>query len=180
MKAENGLKKCSKCGEVKAVEEFSRCKKYSDELNCRCKNCDKEYSDARKDARRDYFKEYRNKNREKLAESSKSYRTINKEKIYNRNTEYRACNFDRISKYQRKYSNINKERICSQRKNYRYINRDRLKGTYISLVESLSDRYVKQIIRTCTRLAPPLIPPELIEIKRTILKTKRLCKTLKN
>ena len=48
MKAVDGLKKCSKCGEVKGVEEFGKDKNRSDGLYHMCKSCksriDKLYS----------------------------------------------------------------------------------------------------------------------------------------
>ena len=39
MKAVDGLKKCSKCGEVKKVEEFGIHSYSSDGYKCRCKSC---------------------------------------------------------------------------------------------------------------------------------------------
>ena len=43
MKAENGLKKCSKCGEVKGVEEYSKDVHRKDGLHNTCRKCRSEY-----------------------------------------------------------------------------------------------------------------------------------------
>lgn len=47
------MKTCPKCKESKPLSDFSRCKKASDGLQYRCKECVKEYMRARHEARRD-------------------------------------------------------------------------------------------------------------------------------
>ena len=44
-----GYKRCSKCGEVKPVGEFSRNKSTKDRLRSECKECEKEYRKETKD-----------------------------------------------------------------------------------------------------------------------------------
>jgi hypothetical protein len=47
-------------------------------------------------------------------------------------------------------------------------------------VANTSDRYIKRLFISKEKLPRELITPELIECKRLIIKTKRLCKTLSN
>ena len=50
-------KKCTKCGEVKPLDEFSKNSRNNDGLNYRCRECDAVYQ-----------REWRSKNREKQSE----------------------------------------------------------------------------------------------------------------
>ncbi len=120
-------KKCSKCDEVKSIDDFHVRKQAlrkdgtrKSKLDIYCKKC-----------KREYLKEYRKKN---------------KEKINNRNRAYIANN---------------KKQILEKRKYYR----DTLKDTYIK-VQLLNNGFPSEVINE-----------NLIETKRIILKTKRLCKT---
>ena len=66
-------KRCSKCGEEKALCEFSKNKSTKDGLRSLCKTCDKAYKQA---------------NKEKIAEQNKAYYEENKDKI----AEQKAAN----------------------------------------------------------------------------------------
>jgi len=80
-------KRCSKCGEEKALCEFSKNKSTKDGLRSLCKTCDKAYKQA---------------NKEKIAEQRKAYRQANKEKIAEQNKTYTQANKDKRSVYQKK------------------------------------------------------------------------------
>lgn len=70
MKAENGLKKCSKCGEVKGVEEYYKYSKSKDRLSYQCKECDKSR-----------IRVYYTENRDRIISSKKIYSHSNRQKI---------------------------------------------------------------------------------------------------
>ena len=70
MKIAEGMKRCSKCGEVKPVGEFGKSKVSKNGLQSRCKEC---------------FKKYYEENKEKIAEYRENIVIINKE-AYNINT----------------------------------------------------------------------------------------------
>ena len=127
------MKTCTKCGEVKPLDEFYR---WSDI----CKNCKIEYQ-----------KIYSSENSEKIKKSKKIYRSENSEKIKESQKIYRSENSEKAKEYQKIYRSENTEKV-----------------KYIEIKQNLK----RQIGATP--------PPELVEIKVLINKTKRLCKTLKN
>jgi len=51
-------KLCSKCGKVKSLDEFSKCKAYKDGKQLYCKACNKKTNDKYNEKNREYFKEY--------------------------------------------------------------------------------------------------------------------------
>ena len=154
MKSENGLKKCSKCGEVKGVEDYRKDNQKSDGLYSSCRLC--------------------------VSIAYKNYYIINSHKVRELSLLYNSNNRLKVQLSTKKYRNKNKDRLNELQKKYRMENKDDRKRKYISDVASLTDTYVKGVICCGSKIPAIFIPPELIEIKRTILKTKRLCKTLKN
>jgi len=81
------MKKCSKCGGIKSIDEFHKDKYNKDGLRCSCKNCVKKYDSK-------YYKIYYKKNRAKLIMKTKEYRMANPEW----SKEYRKKNEKRIAK----------------------------------------------------------------------------------
>jgi hypothetical protein len=108
-------KKCTKCGEVKSLDEFGNDKSSKDGKQFRCKICNKEYRKKNKEKIKEYKKEYYSKNKEKIkvknSENGKEYRKKNKEKIKVKNKEYRKMNVKRMKKRDKKYRENNKEKI---------------------------------------------------------------------
>lgn len=88
MKIEN--KKCSKCGELKTINEFCKNKYTKDNYNCWCKDCCNKLSEIWRKNNPDKAKELRDKwyinNPEKLKRSCKRWRDNNSKKVkeYNR------------------------------------------------------------------------------------------------
>ena len=75
-------KKCTKCGEVKQIECFSKCKPNKDGYQYRCKSC---------------IKQYREENKERISERSKQWREENKEYF----KQYREENKERLNEYRK-------------------------------------------------------------------------------
>ena len=109
---EQATKKCSKCEEVKLLDEFHRSKGEPDGYNFWCKVCKKQYNQNNKkniSAQKaqhyqdnkerigECHKRYYQNNKEGLLEYSRQYYQNNKEKVY----EYGVENRDRINKRQR-------------------------------------------------------------------------------
>ena len=84
MKAENGLKKCSKCGEVKEVKEFGMHKARADGLCNYCKEC-----------KSDIDKEYRHSIPEKHRENNRVWWRLSKQRILYTQNEIRERLGDR-------------------------------------------------------------------------------------
>lgn len=82
------MKKCTKCGEEKSLEEFNKDKTRKDGLDRQCKACRKQYREVNRKKIAERDKRYRESNREKILEREKQYRQENREKI----KQYREAN----------------------------------------------------------------------------------------
>ena len=160
MKAVDGLKRCSKCGDVKGVDNFYKNKKYSDGLWSSCKLCSKKQSSV-----------YASKNREKMREYSKLYRLSNLEKFSRYSLKYNRKNKDSIREW---YQNNREKILANRRINIQNINASRRRSCML-----LKDSYVKTIVCKNFHIDRGDITPIMIELKRTQLINKRLIKNLK-
>ena len=79
-----GLKKCSKCGIVKSIDEFDKNKRAKDGLQTNCKECRKQYYEENKDKIKQYYEE----NKDKIAEQQKQYYEENKDKLLEQQKQY--------------------------------------------------------------------------------------------
>ena len=104
------MKRCYKCGEEKALCEFSKSKSRKDGLNSLCRACVKAYYEA---------------NKEKIAERHKAYRQANKDKIAKRNKAYQQTKKEKIAEQRKAYRQANKEKIAEQNKAYTQANKDK-------------------------------------------------------
>jgi 5-methylcytosine-specific restriction endonuclease McrA len=125
-------KQCTKCNEVKSIDQFYKSKKDKYGVNSYCKECSnkyhKEYRNNNKDKLTKYQKEYYDNNKDILLKQQKEYRNNNKNKIAKYQKEYANNNKDRISKYHKEYSNNNKDRITKTKKEYYDNNKDYFKN----------------------------------------------------
>jgi len=147
-------KKCTKCKEVKSLDEFYNTKLGKNGKNARCKYCVKEYR-----------KKYREKNIERFTETSRKYAekkrkhkrdnmsTLEFIKLFQDNNGLRKCTKCEVlkssnefasrkegkngknsicqicsKKLDKKYRETNKEKIKERDKNYRENNREKVKG----------------------------------------------------
>ena len=129
----SNLKTCSKCGETKPREEFTRNKSKRDGLSSPCKACRKAYKVANREkineGKRKYYadnrekaREYQETNREKIAERKRKYYAANREKINEGKRKYYADNRGKITKQKREYDAAHRE----QRRNYKEANREKV------------------------------------------------------
>ena len=127
-------KRCSRCGEVKGVDEFYKRKAG---FRSSCKSCMKKsqnkYSSKNKDKAKEYWldnkdkiKQYRLENKDNILEYAKKYRLENKDKakeyyLQNRDSivikrkQYRLENKDKKSSYNKRYFAENKDKIAKYR-----------------------------------------------------------------
>lgn len=117
------MKNCSKCKELKPLEEFSKNKNTPDNRQNRCKKCSALYKRELYNLNPqkhidDYLKYYHN-NKEQVDIVSKNYKLLTKEqqKIYNNN--YTQLNKDKKQKASTKWAQNNKEHIKLHIKNRR-------------------------------------------------------------
>ena len=104
-----------------------------------------------KEEKNERIRKWRAENPEKVKEHSRKRYSENSEKENERIRKWRAENPEKVKERKRKWSAENPEKV---------------------LYHDTKKNLKKQI--------GGIPPPELIEIKFTYLKTKRLCKTLKN
>lgn len=123
-------KRCTKCGEVKPYEMFSRDKYTHDGYACTCKICSnnrhKTYYEDNKEKISERKKVYNEANKEKISEYYKAYSEANKEKIKERNKAYRENNKEKISGYNKTYYEAKKEKIKESKKAYRENNKEKI------------------------------------------------------
>jgi len=120
------FKKCSKCEEVKPVEEFYKDKSKKDGHQSKCKECIKEYYEKNKRKIAEYKVKHRTKNKGKIAEHNKMYREENKDKIATRRKQYREENREKLTKCKKKYYEENKEKVLEYQKQYGEENREKI------------------------------------------------------
>jgi 5-methylcytosine-specific restriction endonuclease McrA len=132
-------KKCSKCGEEKPLNDFSRHRASKDGLRPYCKICqaiyDKGYCQLNFDKRSISQKAYRNANKQRISERDKIYAEINKERIAltksaydkkrwkclsyeDRKLRYKLKAAQHAERWQRYYA-ANKDKISKATREYR-------------------------------------------------------------
>lgn len=107
------MKKCSRCGKIKELNEFGKRSQSKDGLRYSCKDCQKEYRQKNKDKIRKYKKEYYLKNKDRRKAYLKEYYLKNKEYINDRNNKYyqknkSKTNLSHREKYLENRNKINK------------------------------------------------------------------------
>jgi hypothetical protein len=128
-------KQCSKCKEIKSIEDFDKTIKGGDKLHCWCKKCLSEYKKeyCKKNAARlkehksqyyknnsDYFKKYRQEyyknNAEKLRERTTIWRQNNPEKSKESSKIWRENNQEQAATNIKIWRENNPQRIKAHRK----------------------------------------------------------------
>lgn len=120
---------CSKCKEIKSLDNFSKDKYIKSGHRCQCKECSKKYrlqnkhkiienNKKNKDEISKYKKQYRKKNIEELKLKDKLYYQLNKIKISDKQKTYRENHKEVIVKKQKEYRRVNKNEYSKYKKNY--------------------------------------------------------------
>lgn len=152
-------KKCSKCGKVKDVGEFYNKKSRKDGKSSHCKCCS--------------------------SESVMKWRKNNPEKVYESELKWRKSNPEKVKKSKLKWDRTNKEKKKCTYEKWRKSNIEKLnekntiwrKNNPGKVIDY--DFYYIQLLKDSGFTTEQINEnPELIEIKKLIIKTKRLCKTL--
>jgi len=86
------MKTCTKCKELKSINEFSKNKLYRDNHACWCKACSKLYRLNNKEKLKKYNENYRKINYKKIKEKNDEYLRTHREEIYKKAKLYRRNN----------------------------------------------------------------------------------------
>lgn len=138
-------KKCSKCGEVKSLDEFFNDKRAKKGKRSWCKKCEikqnKEWEKNNKEWIADYRKKYQQKNKEKLLAYSGKYREghksessdyqkewykNNREKRLGQLKEYNRQHKNKILEYRKQWYDDNREKRLEQNKRYNKLHRNEI------------------------------------------------------
>ena len=168
MDIEQLTKKCSKCGEVKPLNEFYENRRTKGGRESSCKKCKAEYQYENKERIANYQKENK--------EYKKKYRQDNQERIKNYNKEYKQKHKKEIAIQFKKYREENKERESEQHKKYKRQHKDEIsklsKQWYIKNREKLLEQNKKY-----NKLHRNEINSRVEERKKTDLKYSLNCRT---
>ena len=85
-------KRCTKCGEVKSLEEFHRDRRGKDGRRARCRSCVGEYARANRERGTEAMRQWRAKNPERNRRNSQRWHEQNREEVNARRRKHRAEN----------------------------------------------------------------------------------------
>lgn len=122
------LKRCSKCGEWKSPDLFSKDRSRKDGLNVHCKACNAIYRAQNADSIREFKRRWEAENRERLREHKRNYDEANREKVRDRQRRYRADNLETIREQKRQYRAERREKERANRRRWREQNPDKVRA----------------------------------------------------
>jgi len=157
---------CKKCTETKDINLFVKDKRKSIGIILTCKKCAKKMVLKLKEL-----------NPSKSVLYNIEYYKKNKARIDSNNKQYYLKNKEIVTKYKKDYSLKNNYGINNSKK-YRNNNQIKIKVYKHNMSKTISDVYARGALRQ-KKFTKEQITPELIEVQRIIIKTKRLCKTSK-
>ena len=141
---------CSHCKEQKPIDKFRKNKSTKDALSYQCKDCD--------------------------GLSSAKWRKENLEKCKQSFAKWRNENFEKDLERCKKWRKENPEKHKQSTKKWRKENPEKLQKIQAREVLNLTNAYVVSRIRQPTKLSLKTIKnhPEIIEIKRALIKFNRI------
>lgn len=119
-------KRCSKCDNLKPIDNFNWASKKKGKRHSRCKECQAEDRIKNKEKIREYQKKWYQENREAKLEQSNKWKRENKERKRKTDREWYEANKERVAKYHKKWNEENAERIRKQKQQYYIENRERI------------------------------------------------------
>jgi hypothetical protein len=120
------MKKCSRCGEIKSLDEFSKNKSAKSGFEYSCKKCQSEYYKHNRDTIRERQKKYQNESKEHIRSYGKSYRELNKKRISEYGKRHRDLNKDKYVEYRKTRYESNKQSVLARNKEYYNKNKSKI------------------------------------------------------
>jgi len=136
------LKRCTKCGEVKSRDQFSKDRRRKDGLCLHCKACNAVYRAENRESIREYKRRWHIENAETVRdrvrkwyadnhEAAKEYRrrkhAENREENRERSRKYHAEHRDAALEYKRRYYAEHRDKALKQGRQYRIENKEMLR-----------------------------------------------------
>ncbi len=163
----DNFKKCSKCGEVKLLECFSRDKTRKDGYMGWCKKC---FVEA--------HKKYRAENAGKIKIADAKYRAENPEKVKVTRDKHYTKNREKIIAKTLEWRTKNPEKVKAKTLEWRTKNPEKVKAMHNRYAKELTDLYIKKQIKRRIGINNVHITQDLIETKRLHILIKRKIKDL--
>jgi len=116
-------KKCSKCGEVKPVSEFSKDKNRKDGLQRQCKSCAKQYYQDHREENKQYNQDYR----EEKKQYHRQYYQDHKEERKQYHRQYKQDHREEKKQYDKQYNQDHKEERKQYNRQYKQDHREEKK-----------------------------------------------------
>jgi predicted Rdx family selenoprotein len=183
-----GFKKCTQCHELKSINDFGKDKTLKSGLRSYCKECSnrmrRDWMKRNKHKEQEYNVKYRPKVAKKYREKKAELQILNKCEICgdsligrDLNTKYcKKCKPIIKAKWRKKDYEVNRQTYINNyiRNKPKIIEQNRIKNQ--KRRDNISDHYVRKLLREKSGFTVEQIEqnPELIEVKRLIIKTKRL------
>lgn len=146
----NDIKTCSKCGEVKSINEFCNNKNTKDGKHSHCKECrnkgGKIYRMEHKEEAREYGLKYRTDNKKYFKQYKKMHYIEHKKEILNKCKNYQEKNRIEIAKRKKKYRQKNIDRIKKHDKEYHENNKDKRKKYLADNKGKIAEYHKKYIL----------------------------------
>jgi len=122
---------CSKCKQLKEINEFYKHKEYLGGYRSQCKDCSRKgnelYRQIHKEEIKKYMKKYQKTNKKQLRNFKNKYYQTNKEKILKQHETYHQDHKKEIEEYQKEYRQKYELRLKKQNKIYRKRNKEKIK-----------------------------------------------------
>lgn len=162
------MKRCSKCGEEKALTEFPRHRGRRDGLDSRCKVCARIASASYRQAN---LEKVREKDRARVHATPIEVRRQKHKRWRDRNRPYVRKKGREVM---RRLYRMDPEKFRSKSREWRRDNRDKA----IAAMRMERDQLSRSYVATTLRLRTHEVPPALIEAKRAHLQIHRLLKEI--
>ena len=120
-------KQCSKCKEVKSIDNFYKHRTNKDGYWGYCKGCHHQYEKEYRLKNPDKQKEYRLKNKDKIKEYKREYFQKNKAEVSIKNRKWAQENKEKVNRASKKRYWKNPDKMRAQGRAWRLKNKDKLK-----------------------------------------------------
>lgn len=157
-------KKCSKCGEVKALDDFYKQRRTSDNRQSICKPCSREA-----------LRQWYSANPTQAKAWARAYRAANRKNYKAYSAAWYADNSEKARAWARAQRAANPEHVRALKNAWNAANPEKVKTMNSHKVEAATSSYIAAVVR----LPVTLLPQDFIEAKRAHLKLVRKLKELK-
>lgn len=141
----NSMKKCPKCQDEKALEEFNADLSQADALQTSCRECSHEWRQENADKLRESRREYRAANKDAIKAGWGRYYAEHKGEIAERKKAWNEANAERVSEYGRVYrqSPAWKEQHSKHQAKRRGLVKGAIIGGDLPTAQELAEQYGK-------------------------------------